>query len=147
MPRSILEPEALQHADLDRLPWQPTESRQFSNDLLQIALRYGVAASTSIVLDAVRAADLGRADEIRLAHQASNDAHAKLRASQGDLMEHLLPGSTAAGEEIDRRVRESTDRAIEEALQDHAEDLKAPVLPELAELWTRLGGVLPVADR
>ncbi len=70
--------------DLDRLEWRPTESRAYSKDLLRIALRYGVTSGTGIVLDAAYTTDLGRADEIRLAQQAADEAQAVIRARDGD---------------------------------------------------------------
>lgn len=80
------------NADLDRLTWLPTESRVFSSDLLRIALRHGVATNAGTVLDAEHTLDLGRSDELYLAQQAVDEAQVRLRASNGHLMERLLPG-------------------------------------------------------
>jgi hypothetical protein len=135
---------AVRHsADLDRLDWQPAESRVFSKDLLGIALRHGVATSSGIVLDALHAVDLGRADEIRLSQQAVDESQGRLRASHGALMEHLMPGSNAIGKELADRVRETSDQAAREAEEDLIEVLAAPVKTELAQHWADLGGSLP----
>jgi hypothetical protein len=130
-------------ADLDRLTWQPTESRVFSNDLLCIALRYGIATASGIVLDAIHAVDLGRADEIRLSQQTLDESESKLRASQGALIEHLMPGSNAVGEKLAGRVHMTSGQAAREADEDLAEILAAPTKPELAQHWADLGGRLP----
>ena len=131
-------------AELDRLPWLPAEARPFSVDLLKIALRHGATTASGIALDAVHTADLGRPDELRRTHRAAEDAHAKLRASSaGQLMEQLMPGWTASGEDLDARIRTGTNNAIQEAKEDLAEVLAAPERPDLVEHWTRLGGHLP----
>jgi hypothetical protein len=130
-------------ADLDRIDWQPTESRAFSNDLLRIALRHGIATSSGIVLDALHTVDLGRADEIRLGQQAVDEHWGRLQASQGELMERLMPGSSAIDEELSERVRGTSDQAAREANEDLAEVLAAPVKAELMQHWSSLGGSLP----
>jgi hypothetical protein len=141
--RTVLESAAKHGVDLARLPWEPTEDRQFSQDLLRLALRHGVACSTGIVLDAVHTVDLGRADQLRILRMQADEAQAKVDESSGALMEQLMPGWTAHGEELDERIRESSERTAREAEEDLAAELAAPVKPELIELWTRLGGQLP----
>lgn len=140
---SALEAVVRHDADLDRLDWQPTESRGFSKDVLRIALRHGTATSSGIVLDALHAIDLGRADDIRLSQQAVDESQHRLRDSHGALMEHLMPGSNAIDQELADRVRESSDQAVREAEEDLAEVLAAPVNTEFARHWTALGGCLP----
>lgn len=141
--RDAIEAAVEHDADLDRIAWQPTESRVFSNDLLRIALRHGFATSSGIVLDALHAVDLGRADEIRLGQQAVDGHWNRLRASQGELMERLMPGAGAIDEELSERIRGTSDQAAREANEDLAEVLAAPVKTELAQHWASLGGSLP----
>lgn len=132
--------------DLDRLEdeWKPTEDRMFSLDLLRIALRHGVATSSGIAVHAGHTVDLGRGDELRILTQAGDEAQAAIRASaSGKMMEDLIPGWTEHGLELDARIRETTERAAQEAEADLAEVLAAPVIPELAEHWRALGGTLP----
>lgn len=132
-------------AELDRLTWLPTEAQPFTNDLVKIALRHGAVTASGIALDAVHTADLGRPAELRRTQQDVDDAQAKVRVSStGQLMEQLIPGWTASGEELDAQIGTSTDEAIREAEEDLAEVLNAPERPELVEHWTRLGGRLPV---
>lgn len=130
-------------ADFDRLGWQLTEARAMSADLLRIALRHGVRTTSGIVVSAEHTTELGRGDELRAYSMASSEAQAELRATHGELLEHLLPGSTEYGEELDRRVRESTERVAREADDELAAVLAAPVQPALASHWQRLGGTLP----
>lgn len=131
-------------SDLDRLHWELAESRAFSADLLRIALRHGVATATGIVLDAGYTVDLGRADELRVGQQAIDEAQSAVRDGSADaLMEQLLPGWSASGQELDGRVRESTENAIREAQDDLAKVLGAPERPGLVKHWTTPGGQLP----
>lgn len=141
--RYVLTLAAEHNADLDQLAWEPTESRAFSNDLLRIALRHGVATKSGIALDVQHTLDLGRADELRVLQQATDEAQAQLRTSNVELMERLIPGWTAAGDELDRRVREGTERVAQEADEDLKAVLAAPVNVELATHWANLGGRLP----
>jgi len=138
-------PERYPGAELDRLPWLVAEAQPFTNDLLKIALRHGAVTASGIALDVVHTADLRRAAELRRTQQDVDDVQAKLRASSvSQLMERLMPGWTASGEELDARVQVGTDNAIREAEEDLSEVLNAPERPELVEHWTRLSGRLPV---
>lgn len=138
-----LEAAAQHNADLDRLDWVPTEDRMFSQDLLRLALRYGVSSGTGIVLDVKHTLDLGRADHLRMSQIGVDEAHAQIPTESRDLIERLMPGSTAHGEALDRRVRESTERIASEADQALTEALAKPINPLLTQHWMRLGGDLP----
>lgn len=129
--------------DLAGLDWQPAKDRTFSLDLLRIALRHGTATRDGIALDVRHTLNLGRADELRLGQQAFDDAQRELAASNGALMEALMPGWTRAGEELDERVRDSTERIAREAEEELAEILAAPVNHTLAAHWVAIGGNLP----
>lgn len=128
--------------DLANLPWQPAEARSFSHDLLRLALRYGGPCSTGIVLSAIDVVDLGRSDELRLLNHQSSGAHTELRG-QDMFMERLIPGWTEHGEELERKITQSMERAAREADDDLAEQMAAAPKPELENLWSRLGGELP----
>jgi hypothetical protein len=141
--RKTLELAEKHNSDLDGLAWQPTESRVFSTDLLRIALRHGIATRTGIALDAADTIDLGRSDELRLGQQAIDEVQARLRAQNDEFMERLSPGWTAHGEDLDRRVRETSERVAQEAHEDLTAVLAAPVKSGLARHWTNLGGSLP----
>jgi hypothetical protein len=130
-------------ADLDQLDWEPNEDRMFSFDLLRIALRHGVPSKHGIVLDAQYALDLGRSDQLRIGQQQVDELQAQTRATSGPLMESLIPGWTESGIELDARSRESAERIAAEADADLADVLAAPVKPELADHWRRLGGQIP----
>ena len=135
---------AVEHgADFDRLEWQPTEARVFSADMLRVALRHGVVSNIGIILSAMHTVALGRADELRLGQQQIDELGTQIRQQNGPLMEALIPGWTESGEELDERVRQSTERSARVAEGDLAKVLAAPVDPALADHWQRLGGVLP----
>lgn len=135
---------AVEHgADFDRLEWQRTEQRVFSMDMLRIALRLGVPSGAGIVLSAMHTVVLGRADQLRLGQQQMDELQAQTRQQSGALMESLIPGWAASGEEVDARVRASTENVAREAEADLAQVLAAPVNRTLADHWMRLGGQLP----
>ncbi|WP_328613643.1 hypothetical protein OHS18_34800 [Amycolatopsis sp. NBC_00355] len=112
--------------DWERLSWVPAETRAFSNDLLRIAVRYGVRSGLGIVVDARHTVDLGRADELRCDLIAAAHARTGARvAVEGDV-----------------RAWERTEAAARVAEQDLAELLAVPVQAHLVEHWHRLGGHL-----
>lgn len=131
-------------ADLDRLPWEPTEERGLTLDLLRIAVRHGAATTEGIVLAAEHTALLGWAYELRARQRDVDQAQAKMYDS--DVMKYLeqqFPGTIASGQQLDERVRASTDRVARERDEDLTEVLAAPAQVELVEHWRRLGGHYP----
>ncbi len=132
--------------DLDRLEWENTVELRFSDNLLRIALRHGVATAGGIALDALHTVDLGRSDLLRDLQRQTDELRAEIRTKNGAFFESIMPGWTKAGEELDQRARESSDEAGREADEDLAVVLAAPVKPELVEHWRRLGGWIPDED-
>lgn len=130
-------------ADFDKLEWEATKERVLSLDLVRVALRHGVATNVGIVLSGMHTVHLGRADALRLGQLAIDENQAKIREQSGPLMETLMPGWAKSGQELDARVRESTENIAKEAEADLGRVLAAPVDPVLAEHWVRLGGALP----
>ncbi|NIH84699.1 hypothetical protein [Amycolatopsis granulosa] len=141
--RTTLDHAAEFNSDLDALTWAPAETRVFSNDLLRIAVRHGVATAAGIVLDAVHAVDLGRGDEVRVTQLALDEAKERLRETTGPLLERVMPGWTENDKALDDRHRESMESSIEEFEEDLAEVLAAPVQEELLDHWLQLGGRPP----
>jgi hypothetical protein len=130
--------------DLDGLEWQVTTDRQFSQDLLRIALRHGMQSRRGLVVNAKHTVDLGRADQVRVNQQAIDELQAQIRTSRsGEFLERRNPGWAKHGQELGDRVRESSEWVAREANADLAEVLSAPVDPALAAHWERLGGALP----
>ncbi|MEV4149105.1 hypothetical protein AB0J40_35975 [Amycolatopsis sp. NPDC049691] len=107
--------------DWERLSWVRAETREFSNDLLRIAVRYGARSGSGIVLDARHTEDLGKADELRCDRIAA--------AEQGD--------------GVDDGGWERTEEAARQAEADLAALLAAPPQPHLVAHWCRLGGHYP----
>jgi hypothetical protein len=87
--------------------------------------------------------NLGRADELRVEQQQMDELQAQARQQHGVLMDSLVPGWAESGEELDARVRASSEMVAREAMADLAEVLTAPVNAALAQHWVRLGGRLP----
>jgi hypothetical protein len=129
--------------EFDTFEWKPTEGCVFSLDFLRLALRHGVATNAGIVVNGMHMVDLGHADRLRVGQDQIDETQAKLRQQNDPLMEKLMPGWTTSGVELDARVRESTESAARQSEADLAKVLAAPVVPELAEHWVRLGGELP----
>jgi hypothetical protein len=141
--RDILDLAAQSGADLDRLDWRLATDTTLSSDLLGLALKHGVATGSGIVLDGQYVYVLGRPDQLRTTLFASDQAHHELRESNGVFMEQVLPGSRKHGEELDRKVRESTAPVVQEAVDNLTRALAAPTKRELEQHWEQLGGQLP----
>ncbi len=139
--RVVLEAARDRNVDLARLDW-PVAERPPTRDFLRVALRHGVACSVGLVVDAGDVIDLTRADELR-GHAAKTPAMRESLASADALMERLAPGWTEHGRDLDAKIVESLERAAQEADEDVAELLAAPVKPELLEHWRSLGGFVP----
>ncbi|MEA5365027.1 hypothetical protein VA596_36220 [Amycolatopsis sp., V23-08] len=128
-------------AGLDALAWAPAEELGFTDDLLRIALRHGVPSGTGLVLDVRHTLDLGRADALRRNQAVLDEARAELAESESmRVVEQLYPGSYEWGAQLDERARETIENVARKAEADLTEVLAAPVRPELAEHWRRLGG-------
>jgi len=124
---------SLTQADLDELPWAPATERLFGADLLRIALRHGVASPAGLVLDARHTVALGRADD----QVAIDEAQAALRESDAlRVIEQTYPGTSELADRLDEKLRERVAAHLGDVLA-------APVRPELAEHWRRLGGRCP----
>ncbi|WP_329052341.1 hypothetical protein OG738_07380 [Amycolatopsis sp. NBC_01488] len=121
--------------DWERLSWLPAGPRAFSNDLLRIAVRYGVRSGGGIVVDARHATDLGRADELRCDRIAAAEARTEARSGAGGQRVEVL-GS-------EDREWDSTEEAARAAEADLAELLAVPVRIDLVAHWQRLGGRYP----
>jgi hypothetical protein len=129
-------------AELDRLPWAPTQERAFSHDLLRIAVRHGVASAAGLVLDVRYTLDLGRADDLRTSQMAVDQAQAG-RRERTDPLERLFPESAEWGARLEEKLRRTTELVAREAEADLAEVLAAPVRAALVTHWLRLGGHYP----
>lgn len=122
-------------ANLDGLDWKPAEDRAFSDDLLRIAVRQGIATRTGILVEVKCAANLGHADQIRISQMSADHARAALNETGSmHALHRMFPGMAEADAELDERVRESTDKIARRAERDLAEDLAAPAHAELVDL-------------
>ncbi|MGX5653668.1 hypothetical protein ACWKWC_02730 [Geodermatophilus nigrescens] len=128
-------------ADLMRLDWKPAE-RVFTDDTVRVAVRYGVACSGGIAVDA---GPLVQLDRVALITRTSRDARqAREQLAPFDaLTERLIPGWTEHGRQVNERVDAATERAISGARKEEAEMLAAPVQDDLVRHWRSLGGHLP----
>jgi hypothetical protein len=123
---------SLDRAGLDGLPWAPAE-RVFTGDLLRIALRHGVPSPAGLVVEARHTVAPGRADD----QLVIDEAQAALRETEAlRVIEQAYPGTSELAGRLDEKLRQRAEAHL-------AELLAAPVRPELAEHWRRLGGHYP----
>lgn len=125
--------------DFDRLEWKLAESLVFSRDLLRIAVRYGNASSTGLILDAQHTLDLGRAEKVRAQQRQIDHVQAEPGAKTGSGTGSDMPVWTVPGERH-ADSRESTEREVSRAGVDLRAVLAAPTRDQLTGHWVRLGG-------
>jgi hypothetical protein len=110
LPSSLLEVAVEKGADLSNLDWKPAETP--NDDVITgLALRHGTACSTGIALDGGAVSLRIRPSELVRSHRDANIAHAALDASQGTLMEHLMPGWRQSTATLNDRVDQSMQKA------------------------------------
>jgi hypothetical protein len=135
----IAKRNGLNVADLrwDNVEWQQAD-RPFDLHTLRFALRYGIPLSQGIAvggLDLVPLTHLEQLLSIKMRRQRDLPA--------GDLMEHLMPGWTAHGDEMDDRIEQDVLRSREEARREVEQALRLEPKPELIAHWGSFGGYLP----
>lgn len=128
--------------DLAALPWRDDTDKVLTNDKVRVALRYGTACSTGLVIEANYILQLTSADELRATHAQVAESRAALADSE-DLMERLYPGWKDHGRELDRRIDESSRAEADRRDREAVELLNAPVDETLLQHWISIGGRLP----
>ena len=128
-------------ADLGNLDWLPAE-RQFDQQTLGLALRHGIGCSKGIALPAVVLTTVDRPQNLTKAYMDVRESEAAL-AAQDEVMEKLMPGWKAHGEQLSAEVEQSSAASIRGAQAEAEALLAAEPKPELIAHWERLTG-LPV---
>ncbi len=126
--------------------WEPAELPA-DEDVVRVALRYGIPSSVGIVLDARHVMAVRRPNELRTTFREADQNKAKTAsaiASVEKLIEDASPGWIAEGRRLDEQVQRSLDNALAEADAGAAEEIagKTP-RPELIAHWTSLSGRVP----
>lgn len=128
-------------ADLSKLDWAPSEAAA-TDAHVRVALRHGTPVPGGLVVDAGLLGEQDQADLIRQAHRRAAASREQLAPVEAKL-ERVMPGNTERGRELDRRVDESTARAVERAEEEAAEALRSAADDRLVAHWRALGGVVP----
>lgn len=128
--------------DVDKLEWLPAEARA-DDTTVRLALRYGVASRSGLVVDGFTVSDHHQVARIASSLREVQASREKL-AGQDALMEHLMPGWKENGRQLDADVDESTDRSIKER-QDAVEKMIQATTADdtLVDHWASLGGSVP----
>ncbi|NLP82626.1 hypothetical protein HF576_02070 [Microbacterium sp. CFH 90308] len=128
--------------------WKPSE-RAANDDDVRVALRYGIAATGGIVVDAGHVVTVQRPGSLRVLAAENSVRTAAYNASPqvkmvDEYLEQMMPGWKAQGRTTDAGVEASLRDSIREAERDAAQELAGEVKPELTSHWQLLGGSLPV---
>ena len=128
-------------ADLARLDWQPAEDTTVA-DVLPVALRYGVACSTGIVIDGSDAVVPHRPKHLQETHVAAAASHAEIEAT-ADAIDQML-GAEGTSRDLTRRINEQHEENLRKAREDAQAQLDArDIDPALLEHWQPIGGMPP----
>lgn len=127
--------------DFAKLAWKPAE-RRFDAGLLNTALRFGVAASTGLVVGAQALVPLDYYRQV-LDIVQKETARDSTDVPHADLFEALMPGWTHRTKELDDSVLDSTRRTLERAEREMHEAFSQPMNIALVEHWENLGGAIP----
>lgn len=134
--------------DLAAVDWWKDADHPAEEDVVRVALRYGITCSTGIVVDGGHVYLVRRPTELKALFLKGDSVRAKA-APQRDAVNDFIeknwsPGWTQASRELDARVEASHARTVAEASEDAKAEVTARApRDELIAHWTRLGGILP----
>lgn len=124
--------------DLGEVEWLDTE-RRVDQYTVPLALRHGYACSAGIAVPGVVFHTVDRPAVLAKTYQDLVRAEAAV-AGQDELMEALMPGWKASGEELAGEVQRSTEASIKKAQAAADALLAADPKPDLVEHWSKMGG-------
>lgn len=140
IPESMLLDAVKEHdADLGKLDWRDDTERKFTDQLLQIAIRHGVACSTGIAIPVSAISSVEQPAKLLEAHANVAKSQQNLGASE-NLMEALAPGWKADTERLNSEIAKSTAESVERFQRDADKVLNTPINEELVVHWQKLGG-------
>lgn len=131
-----------EHIDVDGLDWVEAG---ISGDvtILRLAIRYGLPSKLGLVVDGFTISDHRHINELLNAHREAQESHKNLR-DQDELMERVLPGWRARGEELEAGILESVAKTIQAADEQVGEQIASHGADQmLVNHWESLGGFLP----
>ncbi|HEY4269065.1 MAG TPA: hypothetical protein VGM94_12825 [Galbitalea sp.] len=146
--QDVLDYAALYGKDLGEVDWWKPAERSANDDDVRVALRYGIASTAGIVVDAGHMAVVHRPDSMRQTFRETAAIRAKA-APQTEAVErfiddHISPGWYESARALDIRVEQSLTRSLAEAEKDAREEISgsAPV-DALVDHWKALRGSIP----
>lgn len=146
LPERMLMDGVKEHdVDLARLDWREDTERRITNELLQIAVRHGIACSVGIAIPASQISVAEHPETLRKAHAAVVKSRENLGGAE-DLMEALAPGWKADTERLNAEGDAATARSLAEFQSEADAVMAAPVNEELVLHWRSLGGFVHVGD-
>lgn len=146
--QNVLDLAEVKGKDIGLLDWWAEADTAAEDAVVRVALRYGIASSLGIVVDAGHVALVRRPNQMRATFREADVTRAEVAPQIAPIDQfvekNLAPGWIQAGVELDARVKESMDRSLAEA-DEAAEREFARQEPktELMAHWTELGGSLP----
>ena len=133
--------------DLGLFDWWTDADERSDVDTVRVALRYGIASSVGIVVDAGPVVTVRRPRDMRKTFRESEAVFAasapQMKAIDQFIEDNLAEGWIKNSEDIDRRVKDSLTRSLDEADRDAFEVLLIESKPVLESHWVALGGVMP----
>lgn len=140
LPERMLMDGVKEHGvDLARLDWREDTERRITNELLQIAMRHGIACSIGIAIPVTQISVVEHPETLRKAHAAVVKSRRNLGEAE-DLMEALVPGWKADTERLNAEGDAATERSLAEFQSEADGVMAAPINEELVRHWRSLGG-------
>lgn len=133
--------------DLGSLEWRDDVDWVADDDVVRVALRYGVPTGQGVVVNAGHVVQVRRPGELRDLFAGSIGVMAGLKKQlrgSDTLMEAMIPGWKESSERLDREVEASLVESLREADVDAANEIsKREPNESVVAHWRSLGGVLP----
>ena len=126
-------------ADLGQWDWREDTDRTLTPDLLQIAIRHGVACSLGIAVPVGPVLDVDRVADYR-EMRAKSMRSRPVREQQDQWTDQFVPGFAEHGRKLEDDVEESGKAHLDKIQKKADAVLSYPVNKELVAHWASLGG-------
>lgn len=134
--RLTLDAIARRGADLGQLEWLDAD-RPVDQHTLPLALRPGIACSVGIAVPAVVFTTVDRPSTIAKTYRDLRESEAAW-AAQDEVMEAVMPGWKANGQELAAEMQRSTEASLQKAQAAANALLAVDPKPELIQHWKQL---------
>ncbi|TFC92054.1 MULTISPECIES: hypothetical protein [Cryobacterium] len=146
--QNVLDLAGTNGKDLGLLDWWEDADSSADDKVVRVALRYGIASSVGVILDAGHVVQVRRPSEMRELFRESEAVRTKaspqMEAVDQFIEENMSPGWIQAGVELNERVAESMKQSLAEAMADADAEISArEPIDALVAHWVSLGGAVP----